>query len=104
MSGFSASMDTTNVSVASDTVGGTVHGPYRGGLQSGSPGGSHHGDNRINFSLPKAPGVGSLADSTAGLDLNPRAQPETSPLHQPTPSMSLPFHQPYIPPQVTFSF
>jgi len=92
-------MDTTNASVASDSVGGTVHGPYRGGLLSGSPGGSHHSD-RMNFSLSNAPGVGSLADSTAGLDLNPRV-PEPSPLQQPTTS-SLPFHQPFIPPQVTF--
>jgi hypothetical protein len=75
-------METTNVSIASDTVGGTVHGPYRGGDTT----------PRMNFTLPKAPGVGSLADSTAVLDLNPRtSQPETS---------ASPFHQPYIPPQV----
>lgn len=81
--GFSASMETTNVSVASDTVGGTVHGPYYRGSDI-TP--------RMNFTLPKTPGVGSLADSTAVLDLNPRtSQPETS---------ASPFHQPYIPPQV----
>lgn len=91
--GFTASMDTTSVSVATDSPGGTVHGPYRGGLLSGSPGGSHHGD-RSSFGLSKTPGVGSLADSTAGLDLNPRVSEPS-----PTPS-SLPFHQPFIPPQV----
>ncbi|KAG0582966.1 hypothetical protein KC19_3G097900 [Ceratodon purpureus] len=92
--GFTASMDTTNVSIATDSPGGTVHGPYRGGLLSASPGGSQHGD-RNGFTLPKAPGVGNLADSTAGLDLNPSRVSEPSP----TPS-SLPFHQPFIPPQV----
>lgn len=88
--GFSTSMDATNISVASDSVGGTVHGPYRGGLFSGSPGSTLHG-------LPKAPGVSNLAESTAGLELNPKST-ESSPLQQP-PS-SLPFHHPFIPPQV----
>lgn len=92
--GLTASMETTNVSIATDSPGGTVHGPYRGGLLSTSPGGSHHGDRSSGFSLPKAPGVGNLADSTAGLDLNPRASEPSQ-----TPS-SLPF-SPFIPPQVT---
>lgn len=89
--GFSTSVDNTNPSMVSDTSG-TVHGPYRGGFLSASLGG-----NRSNFNASTTTGVGSLAESTAGLDLNPVAT-DTSPL-QPTPS-SLPFHQPFIPPQV----
>lgn len=92
--GFSGSMDTTNPSMVSDASG-TVHGPYRGGILGTSQGGNQLGDGR-NLNASGNPGVGGLADSTAELDLNPRA-PETT--MQPTPS-SLPFHQPLIPPQV----
>jgi hypothetical protein len=78
--------------------GGSVHGPYHGGLLGIAHGGNANGDKN-NFNFSKAPGVDGIAVSTAGLDLSASVTMTTSP--QQLPSTTLPFHQPLLPPQVS---
>lgn len=100
--GYSPSMESTNPSMNSGASGsmhgGSVHGPYHGGLLGIAHGGNANGDKN-NFNFSKAPGVDGIAVSTAGLDLSASVTMTTSP--QQLPSTTLPFHQPLLPPQVS---
>ena len=99
--GYSPSMESTNPSMNSGASGsmhgGSVHGPYHGGLLGIAHGGNANGDKN-NFNFSKAPGVDGIAVSTAGLDLSASVT-MTSP--QQLPSTTVPFPQPLLPPQVS---